>query len=452
MSSRGPERNYDDVGHGSSLKSVVLAATLVSAMSISAPVTRTADAGNNNGPDRTVVVSDFRESKKSKISKNAPAAVVNREMDAIGARMKMVAEVFDDGSEVAMGEDYQENRAFRRSTNRSSDKVKVEGKAGGASNPHDVSLSKIDRALAEIGDIKAIASLGEDELKAVVSDAVRFVGGHIDPASVLHGVKKPVPKLEHIPATNDSEVLNKLKMVMKEKKYAGDGRVSRNGHYEVKSNGKVKLTSLGVALVDKMQPGLDPDQFAGLIGARLGEFRLGEKEMQVRGMIRDEISVAFEGRDKRRDANIKRKRDTLDKIKMAHFDDVVDGVDAGSISYADAENHDEIEARRSAMGAEVVAKMEEDRRAFEDGYREWIEGKVAASGASQEGAVGFGDHGVDEAALMEEFAELFETDYARQFVRGRMAGEILNDGKGVENLGDYDVVQLGQKMAKQAEA
>ncbi|PJC39155.1 hypothetical protein CO044_01255 [Candidatus Peregrinibacteria bacterium CG_4_9_14_0_2_um_filter_38_9] len=177
-----------------------------------------------------------------------------------------------------------------------------------ASEAVAVSNATVDQVLAEIGDLRAVAFLGEDELRMVVKDAVKAVLRHKDPASVEQDSGKKVPKLDDISAKKYSELLNGLKMVMKE-----------GFHYKADEKGFVTLTSSGVVLIAQMKIDIFPGRLEALIGQNLDEFRLGEKMMKVRGMAKGEIGKVFAGRDKKRDAKRSGERAFLGNQERVEF-------------------------------------------------------------------------------------------------------------------------------------
>ncbi|MDP2643037.1 MAG: hypothetical protein Q8P62_04305 [Candidatus Peregrinibacteria bacterium] len=219
------------------------------------------------------------------------------ERGIVSDRVSGISEGGDFGGQVAVAES-------KVSKGRNSDGVsRGPVKFHGESRASDFSRPVVDNVLAEIGDVATINSLSEPQLRAVVREAASRVLRRANPKAVS---RKEVPKLGEISA----EVLNGLKMVMKE-----------GVHYKADDNGKfVTITSLGNALIGKMKLDIGVVELAKLIEGHLDEFRLGEKEMKIRGMARGEIIKVFEGRNKRLDVKRNGAREFLGKGKITGLD------------------------------------------------------------------------------------------------------------------------------------
>ncbi len=427
MSARGPEGNHGERSLFSPAAQVVLAGIAAATVTATASSVRQHALGHSGFRheqgriiDETSNVSVARGESVVQNARKGSSAV-QRELGVVSERAQDVVmdvrgkgkpgKFADGGSRVSESGDYGMDGGVRNATSRNSDKVEGAKKMKGESRDGDVSRPLVDKVLAEIGDFSEVASLSGDELRVVVGDAVKAALKHKDPMSVaVKNADKKVPKLDAISAKNHSGVLNGLKMFMKE-----------GVHYKADEKGFVTLTSSGVALIYEMKIDIFPGRLEALIGENLDAFRLGRKMMEVRRMAKDRLAEASAVGKKMRGEKRSQDRDLLVENEMAHFDDVVDGVEAGSISYEDAEIEAAIEKERDAFGADFEQRMKEDQKVGDEKYVKWVECTVnpdGASGAWQEGAAGFEANEPDQAIGDgdKEFATLVEAYLAEHGV------------------------------------
>lgn len=362
---------------------MALTAAVISAAAISAP---TKSVDSRSVRDNVGVVSPLKRVHESQSSQTFSPAVSSAR-DVVGRKAKVVSEGFSDSVSGKVVD--RKGGKFLRHGVPTAEKTKGKKreKVAGKSHDSDSRLSLAEDVRAKLNMHEDLYSLNGYRLQALVSDAVKSVLNKAERSPLENAVKLPEIVISEdddclvmTPTTPEviasvSGVANVLKGVLKNKVHYKRIDYDDNGKRLKKEDGKiVDLTAGGCRVVDNMKIEGWDFNLTLLIEGHLDEFAFAEKEMQVRGVIHDEIRRVFAQRDKKRDKRRNAGMNTFRQVENFDRDEMLEG----SYSYAEAESAEaKAEAKDIAINEEIAGSKEQDAvamaedRAYLYDYLQW---------------------------------------------------------------------------------